>query len=107
MLALKDGATIEGIKPEILLGVMILESIFTKYTYDLILTEATGGEHMQGSFHYQGLAVDIRSKHLPPDIKMSILSAGKKRLTNLFDFILEGVGTANEHFHLEYDYRGN
>lgn len=100
---LKSGLKLAGIKPEILLGVMILQELFLENDSYMIITEFTGGQHGINSLHYKGLAVDIRTKSLDPKAKDSILTFGKLRLGKNYDFILEDAGKENEHFHLEFD----
>ncbi len=104
MILLKFGAKIAGLKPEILLGLMIVNSVFEKYKVDLIITECTGGNHMENSLHYKGLAADIRSKHIQSrKDKNDILNDCRELLGANFDFIIEALDTANEHFHVEMD----
>lgn len=104
MLSLKPGAKLLGMRPEIFFGLVVLERIFSSYGYDTVVTEATGGTHKDGSLHYKGLALDIRSKHIPDkDTKFSILEDAKELLTRDFDIILEAFGTESEHYHIEYD----
>jgi hypothetical protein len=103
--SIKSGAEIARIRPEILLGLIIVNSVFTKYNVELVVTEGTGGAHMNGSLHYSGLAVDIRSKHIIPSFKGGAINDCRVALGEDFDFILEAEGTDNEHLHLEYQVR--
>jgi hypothetical protein len=100
---LKAGAKIKGLQPEILLGLMIVYEVMEKYQAEMIVTEVTGGTHMTKSKHYVGQAVDLRSKHLSTEQKRRILEEGKTALGSDFDFILEGEGEEQEHFHAEFD----
>lgn len=101
MFLIKPGAKILGIKPEILLGLKIVEKVFSSLGYDVILTEATGGMHMHESLHYVGLAVDLRSKHMLNIDKTTVIAKISSELED-FDFIIENEGTEREHFHLEF-----
>lgn len=100
---LKNGVKIEGLKVEILLGLLILSDVFKTYDVPLVVTSALDGKHMHGSKHYQGQALDLRSKNASVDIQKKILAEGKEKLGENFDFILEGEGTDNEHLHVEFD----
>jgi len=91
------------VQPEILLGLIILQKVFDTAQAELIITEVTGGKHSLNSLHYNGQAMDFRSKHLTERTCEVILSNSKIALGENFDFILEGAGTDNAHFHLEYD----
>lgn len=104
MINIKPGCKIKGIKPEILLGIMICYFVFEKHKIEFIITECTGSVHAQNSLHYGGLAADIRSKHIPVDkVKYQLLQDCAYALGNDFDFILEKLHEDGEHFHLEYD----
>lgn len=99
---IKPGVKLVGVQSELLLGLIIVHSVFAKYDIDLVITEVTGGEHMQGSLHCKGLAADIRSKHISRQAtKQALLMACKGVLGENFDMILEGQGTESEHYHIE------
>jgi len=103
MISIKVGAKIEGLRPEILLGLAILERVLDSHQYDTTITEGTGGKHMDNSLHYKGLALDIRSKHiLFPDTKRLIIDEARINLGNNFDLIIEDEDSPNQHYHLEY-----
>ena len=99
----KDGVRIRGICPELVLGLMVVRDVFTEYEAACIITSCVDGRHSETSLHPAGRAVDLRSKHLGDD-KISLRNACKARLGSFgdFDFILEGLNTPNEHFHMEY-----
>jgi hypothetical protein len=103
MLQIKTGSKVKGIQPELVLGLNLLSLIFISRNVDFVITELTGSKHMEGSLHYKGLAADIRSKHIEEGLKVSILNLGQQCLSSNYDFILEGKGTPNEHFHIEFD----
>ena len=102
-ISIKPGALVTGVQPELILGLMIIQRVFDSYGYETVITEATGGQHMQGSLHYKGLAADLRSKHIvTPAIKSRILLESKLCLGDEFDMILEDPNGPNEHLHLEF-----
>lgn len=104
MLAIKHGAKIAGLRPEILLGLAVVQSVLYESGFDTVITEGTGGTHMHGSLHYAGLALDIRSHDIPTlDEKRAILLECKLSLEAEFAIILENEGMPSEHFHVEYD----
>ena len=103
-LFIKPSAKLKGLQPEILIGLRVLEDVLDKYGYDTVITEATGGSHMEESLHYKGLALDIRSKHIVlKDTKTKIMLEVKLALQDDYDFLLENPNSPNEHFHLEFD----
>jgi hypothetical protein len=61
-----------------------------------MVTSVTDGKHMVGSFHYRGLAVDLRlpEAHLASKVAQDLSQA----LGNEFDVVFE-----KDHIHIEYD----
>ena len=95
---LKKGSKWTGLKPEILLAVMVADSVYSQFGHELVLTEGTGGKHMNGSKHYIGDAVDIRTNYLTDDELRDIVDQIRDRLTVDFDVVVEAT-----HLHLEFD----
>ena len=99
---LKPGVDMNGVQPEILDACAKIHHLM-EGTGEFTLTACLDGKHKQGSKHYTGEAVDIRSKHIPDAQKDSVLAAIRATLGRDYDVLLEGRGTANEHFHVEAD----
>lgn len=97
MLILNSDVRIHGLRPEMNLGITIINSVFEHFKYDCIITSAVEGKHSRASLHYNGCAVDLRIRHLNkydiPKIKQAMVDA----LGPDFDVVLEG-----NHFHIEY-----
>jgi hypothetical protein len=89
-------------RPEVAFLLVVAASVFDHFGYDMWVTAATDGPHKPGSFHYQMLALDLRSHHLPGAIKPAVLRELRASLPQC-DVLLEGEGTPSEHFHLEWD----
>lgn len=104
MISIKNGAKLDGLRAEILLGFFIIAKVFSDHEYDITMTEATGGDHMKTSLHYKGLALDIRSKNIVSKaMKHQMLEECAMALGDNYDFIIEDEGQPNEHFHVEFD----
>ncbi len=108
MIRLKSGVKLTkgdvAVQAALNVGLMVVASIFDRYGFDCVITSAVDGRHSTNSKHYKGFAYDLRSKHLPDlTTKRAILRDIKAELDEEFDIILEAVGQANEHYHLEYD----
>lgn len=65
---------------------------------EAIITSARDSKHSERSLHYEGKALDFRSRDLKPAVAQRVLSALRSALGTDFDVILE-----SDHFHLEYD----
>jgi hypothetical protein len=72
-------------------------------TADIVITAGNDGQHMVGSKHYTGDALDVRTKHLSIVEKESLREMVRHRLGSNYDVILESVGAENEHLHVEFD----
>jgi hypothetical protein len=103
---LKEGVVLDRIRPEILRACADIHSLM-EATGQFTITAGLDGKHKAGSLHYVGKAVDIRSKHIAdPVAKKRVLSEIKNILGRDYDCLLEGEGTENEHYHVEWDKKG-
>lgn len=100
MLSIKPGASVFGLRPETLLGVLIAERIWAAYGIDLVLTEGSGGKHSETSLHNSGCAADLRSRDLGSDAKAECVRKLKEALGRDYDVVVE-----DDHIHLEYQPR--
>ena len=94
---IKPGVRILGIRPEILLALMIAESLFNKENVELVITAAIDGKHSRGSLHYAGAAVDLRIRHLPLGGAEKIYGDLISALGSDYDVVLE-----KSHIHVEF-----
>ena len=58
---IKPGVSIAGIRPEMLLGLYIVDPIIESFGQETVVTSAVDGKHGKGSRHYIGLAADLRT----------------------------------------------
>ena len=96
----KKGISILGVRPELLFGLMVVESTFQKLNADLVITSVCDSKHSVTSLHYAGCAADIRIRHLSPEKIQVITNALNENLTEDFDVVLE-----KDHIHIEYQPR--
>lgn len=99
---LKLGVRILGIKPELLLGIQIVEAFFVSMGKECWITAGVDGSHSRASLHFAGQAVDFRSHDLDEEGKDFLLANLPAALGEDFDLILENRGQDTEHVHLEY-----
>jgi hypothetical protein len=103
MLIIAPGCRIMGSRPELATGRQIVAGVMAKYGYDCTIVHCLDGVHSRASIHYAGGADDYRSKHIKTtEEKLKIEKECQLALGPDFDFQLEGLGTANEHFHNEF-----
>ena len=96
---LKPGVKPTSLQPELLLGIMVAKHVYLEIGKEFTLTSLNDGEHMPGSLHYDGLACDLRSRHLhdPGMVAQRI----RERLTDDYDVVVE-----KDHIHLEFQPKG-
>jgi len=94
---LKNSVTFHGITSEMLLGIIIINSIFQKNNYELVITSITDSKHSFSSLHYSGNAIDIRISNIPPANMEHLLNELRTSLGSNFDVVHE-----IDHIHIEY-----
>ncbi len=128
MLELKSGVRLDNLCPQIVLALQVASGAWrdawidhdfkqsradmptrkrgaapVTYYHPLVVTSINDGKHSRTSLHHIGHAVDLRTKSLPSAVaKRWFVAEVRRRVGVEFDVILEGLGTTNEHCHLEY-----
>ena len=99
---LKKGVRIVGVKPEIILGIMVVDQIYKDlgHTSGVVVTSIMDGRHSKNSRHYIGLAVDFRT-HGVADVP-SLASKIKDALPEFY-IQVEHLGEPNEHIHAQFN----
>jgi hypothetical protein len=95
----KKGVDVTGLHPMMLIAIITVNDIFReKVGADAVITSGRDGKHSRASFHYSGLALDWRTRHLDQTQLAIAVQAMQDRLEPQgFDVILE-----RDHIHLEY-----
>ncbi len=104
LISLKPGTRLGDLRPQLVMGVLIVWSHYNQFETDVIITSSDDRVHSWRSDHYKGDALDIRSKNLPLPDTAKIEFAAKLGQSLGPDFILklEFLGEAEEHFHLAW-----
>lgn len=98
MVRIKPGVKLHLLRPQAMLVIFMADGIWRELgEAELVVTSGSDGTHMEGSLHYQGLALDLRNPR-DPTAAAAVLRA---RLGREFDVIAEG-----HHIHVEYDPKG-
>lgn len=97
MLSLKPGVSVFGLRPEMILAVLIVTAVFHEYDVDAVITSATDGKHSSGSLHYAGCAVDFRTRDLPESTRTTLAADVRSALGASYDVVLEDT-----HLHVEF-----
>jgi len=97
ILKTKSSVNLEGLSWRMFWAALKAEIVLTSYGAELVITSALDGKHMDGSLHYKGLAIDVRSRDVSgrePSIARDLRAA----LGSDYDVVIEP-----DHFHIEYD----
>ena len=94
---LKDGVNPVGIKPEVNLIIQVADSVYREKGYELVITSLNDSTHSDTSRHYQGMAVDFRTRHLRNNDPQIITQLIKERLGKQFLVLFE-----RNHIHISY-----
>jgi len=97
MIQIKAGAQVNGIRPEILLALMVVNEVYANHGILCVITEGTGSKHGIGSLHYVGLAVDLRTRDMPGTLQVQVTDIIRERLGKQYDVVLE-----KDHIHIEF-----
>jgi hypothetical protein len=103
----KPEVSLVGVQREIFVAIGYVFGLLTTAGYDTVITSANDGIHNPGSLHPKGLAVDIRSRHIPDGERDKLFNEMRSTLNPCgYDVIEEGAhstaATTAPHIHIEY-----
>ena len=93
-LSLGEKCRIGGIAPELLVAIMVMRDAYRGWAQELNIYHVTDGNHMVGSLHYIGHALDATLPGVNASLKLRGL---RKALGPDFDVVDEKT-----HLHVEY-----
>ena len=97
MLFLKEGVSINGVKPEIIHAMHVAKDVWAAFNKDFTVTSVTDGKHGVNSLHYVGYAFDSRFTNLTDSQRIKAKEMLVKALGDEYDIVMEA-----DHLHLEY-----
>lgn len=95
---LKVNCILKDLQPPIIVALIVADDIYRASGFDMTVTSINDSKHSDDSFHYKGLAVDLRIRDVPTEKVDSIFKQLRAALTIEFDVIKE-----IDHIHIEYD----
>lgn len=95
---IKAGVKVTGLRPELLLALMVAEGVWQAEGQELVITSVIDGKHSATSLHYAGQAADLRIWGLADHVKTA--AKLKESLGEDYDVIAEG-----DHVHVEFQPR--
>ena len=97
---IKEGTDLRGLQTPIVIALSVADELWRKYGIEegATVTSGTDGKHKEGSLHYKGLAVDLRTRYFSNEICNMVANELRATLPDDFDVVLEAT-----HIHLEYD----
>jgi hypothetical protein len=103
MISLKRGVSISGVRPELVIAMVVVSDVMAIYGDDCFITSVVEGKHSYNSLHYSGCAFDIRAKDLDTmEVAELVVEDIAEALTDDFDVILEWGDGIAPHIHVEY-----
>lgn len=99
---LKRGVTLLGVKPELIIGLMVADTVYPANGEELTVTSITDGRHSKSSRHYIGMAADLRTNDISKLNTDIILMQLREQLPEFY-ILLENEGAPNEHIHMQFN----
>lgn len=95
---LKEDVKVQGIASEIVLALILIEPIATKFNIDLVVTSVRDGTHGVNSKHKLGYAVDIRTRDLLTTDIDDFAKETKETLSDEYFVLVE-----SDHIHIQFN----
>ncbi len=96
---IKSGVSLAELQPQMAIAVLVVESVYQAMGTEAVITSGSDGQHMTGSLHYKGLALDFRISNLSVTSRAKLATSQiTAALGEEFDVVLEA-----DHLHIEFD----
>jgi hypothetical protein len=98
LIRIKGGVDVGGLRAEIVLAICIASNVFEAFGVDCVITSVFDGVHKKDSLHDDGLAVDLRTRDLPPASVTIVAAQIRACLWRQYQVVVE-----RDHMHIEFD----
>lgn len=95
---IKPGVTIGKLTAQMAIGHVIVADVYARMGYECVITSGNDGQHMSGSKHLEGNALDYRTSTMNLTERARLKAMCRDALGEEFDVVLE-----TDHLHVEYD----
>ena len=95
---IKEGVKANGLRPEILLAIIIADKIWSDNGQNLVITSITDGTHSANSRHYIGMAVDFRTRYFDESTKKAVFDELKSDLGPEYKVVWHST-----HIHVQFN----
>ena len=92
-----NGARIHGLRPEMVVALIIIKDAFDSHGANCIITSGIEGKHGRASLHLVGAALDFRTGGMDRELVSKIAVEIREGLGLDFDVVIERT-----HLHIEY-----
>lgn len=93
----KDGVNPFGIRPELLLGLVVADRVYEGIGIEMVVTSLNDSTHKQASLHYAGAAADLRIWNVTDVERLAQEIRNALGGNPDFDVVVE-----KDHIHFEY-----
>ena len=97
----KDGVITEGLHWRMGYAWALADLLWNRHGKALVVTSGLDGVHSQGSKHYLGRAIDLRTRYFGKDEVDVVVEDLRAALPNGYDVVVHPT-----HIHVEYDPKG-
>ena len=95
---IKNGVDLRGLTPQMAIAYIIACFVFAKHGKPCMITSGSDGKHGPRSKHYEGNALDLRTRDFQQQLKVTLRDELKVALGGQYDVVLEAT-----HLHMEFD----
>ena len=94
---IKNSTQIAGIKPEMIIALMVATRVWSNFGQVLTITSIMDGKHCTTSRHYQGMACDLRTRYFTMAEKKGAINQLREDLGPEYNVVWH-----TSHIHIEY-----